>query len=88
MKISPHSSYIDGELDLLYVEPVSRLTLLSIFPRVFSGTHINHPKVKFFRSSEFTLNAKTKAYADGELISDLPVNVVVVPKAIKTWIQE
>ena len=87
MKISPHSSYIDGELDLLYVEPVSRLTLLSIFPRVFSGTHINHPKVKVFRSSEFTLNAQTKAYADGELISDLPVNVIVVPKAIKTWIQ-
>jgi diacylglycerol kinase (ATP) len=88
MKISPHSSYIDGKLDLLYVEPVSRLTLLSIFPRVFSGTHINHLKVKVFRSSEFTLNAQTKAYADGELIADLPVNVIVVPKAIKTWIQE
>jgi diacylglycerol kinase (ATP) len=88
MKISPHSSYIDGELDLLYVEPVSRLTLLSIFPRVFSGTHINHSKVKVFRSNEFTLNAQTKAYADGELIGDLPVNVIVVPKAIKTWIQE
>jgi diacylglycerol kinase (ATP) len=87
MKISPHSSYIDGELDLLYVQAVSRLTLLSIFPRVFSGTHINHPKVKVFRSNEFTLNAKTKAYADGELISDLPINVIVVPKAIKTWIQ-
>jgi diacylglycerol kinase (ATP) len=88
MKISPHSSYIDGKLDLLYVEPVSRLTLLSIFPRVFSGTHINHPKVKVFRSSEFTLSAQTKAYADGEFIADLPVNVIVVPKAIKTWIQE
>jgi diacylglycerol kinase (ATP) len=88
MKISPHSSYIDGELDLLYVEPVSRLTLLSIFPRVFSGTHINHPKVKVFRSKEFTLRAQTKAYADGELIGDLPVNVKVVPKAIKTWIQK
>jgi diacylglycerol kinase (ATP) len=88
MKISPHSSYIDGKLDLLYVEPVSRLTLLSIFPRVFSGTHINHLKVKVFRSNEFTLSAQTKAYADGEFIADLPVNVIVVPKAIKTWIQE
>jgi diacylglycerol kinase (ATP) len=88
MKISPHSSYKDGELDLLYVEPVSRLTLLSIFPRVFSGTHINHPKVKVYRSSEFTLSAQTKAYADGELVADLPVNVKVVPKAIKTWIKE
>ena len=86
MKISPHSSYTDGDLDLLYVEPVSRFTLLSIFPRVFNGTHINHPKVKVFRSSEFTLRAQTKAYADGELIGDLPVNVKVVPRAIKTWI--
>jgi diacylglycerol kinase (ATP) len=88
MKISPHSSYIDGKLDLLYVEPVSRLTLLSIFPRVFSGTHINHSKVKVLRSNEFTLNAQTKAYADGEFIADLPVNVIAAPKAIKTWIQE
>jgi diacylglycerol kinase (ATP) len=86
MKISPHSSYTDGELDLLYVEPVSRLTLLSIFPRVFYGTHIDHPKVRILRSKEFTLHAATKAYADGELIGDLPVNVEVVPRAIKTWI--
>jgi diacylglycerol kinase (ATP) len=88
MKISPHSSYTDGELDLLYVEPVSRLTLLSIFPRVFYGTHIDHPKVRIVRSKEFTLHAATKAYADGEFIGDLPVNVKVSPKAIKTWIQE
>jgi diacylglycerol kinase family enzyme len=44
--------------------------------------------VKVFSSSEFTLSAQTQAYADGELIGDLPINVKVVPKAIKTWIQE
>lgn len=87
MKISPHSSYTDGELDLLYIQPVSRFTLLTIFPKVFRGTHINHPKVRILRSTEFGLRAQTKAYADGELIGDLPLSVKVLPAAIKTWIK-
>jgi diacylglycerol kinase (ATP) len=86
MKISPNSSYEDGILDLIYIEPVSRLTLLSIFPKVFNGSHINHPKVKILKSNQFTLIAKTRAYADGELIGDLPIDVQVIPRAISTWI--
>ncbi len=86
MKISPNSSYEDGILDLIYIEPVSRVTLLSIFPKVFSGSHINHPKVKILKSNQFTLKAKTRAYADGELIGDLPIDVQVIPRAISTWI--
>ncbi len=86
MKISPHSSYEDGLLDLIYIEPVSRFTLLSIFPKVYTGTHINHPKVKKLRSSQFKVIGRTRAYADGEFIGDLPVDVQVIPKAVSTWV--
>jgi diacylglycerol kinase (ATP) len=86
MKILPHSSYEDGMLDLLYVDPVSKFTLLTIFPRVFNGSHINHPKVKTLRSERFEISAKTNAYADGEFVSELPVKVEVIPKSLKTWI--
>lgn len=86
MRISPNSSYEDGVLDLIYIEPVSRVTLLSIFPKVFTGSHINHPKVKILRSNQFSMIARTRAYADGELVGDLPVNVQVIPKAVTTWV--
>ena len=86
MKILPNSSYEDGILDLLYVEPVSKMTLLTIFPRVFNGTHINHPKVKTMRSESFEINARTNAYADGEFVNELPVEVQVFPKCLTTWI--
>ena len=86
MKILPNSSYEDGILDLLYVEPVSKMTLLTIFPRVFNGTHINHPKVKTMRSESFEINARTNAYADGEFVNELPVEVQVFPKSLTTWI--
>ena len=86
MKILPHSSYEDGMLDLLYVNPVSKFTLLTIFPRVFNGSHINHPKVKTIRAERFEILARTNAYADGEFVSTLPVKVQVFPKSLKTWI--
>lgn len=86
MRISPNSSYEDGVLDLIYIEPVSRVTLLSIFPKVFTGSHINHPNVKTLRSNQFSMIARTRAYADGELVGDLPVNVQVIPKAVTTWV--
>lgn len=86
MRISPVSSFEDGVLDLLYIEPVSKLTLLLIFPRVFFGSHLKHPKVKLLQSDEFTLQAQTQGYADGEMIGDLPMNVRVYPRAINTWV--
>jgi diacylglycerol kinase (ATP) len=68
------------------VDPVSKLTLLTIFPRVFNGSHINHPKVKTLRSERFVISAKTNAYADGEFVGELPVKVEVFPRSLKTWI--
>lgn len=85
MKILPTADVNDGILDLLYVEPVSKLTLLSIFPRVFFGTHINHPAVHIIRSRNFLISADTTAYADGELVGDLPIEVSVTGNALKIW---
>jgi diacylglycerol kinase (ATP) len=85
MKILPAADVKDGVLDLLYVDPVSKLTLLGIFPRVFFGTHVNHPAVHIIRSQEFSISADTTAYADGELIGDLPIEVSVARNALKIW---
>ena len=85
MKILPNADVNDGILDLLYVDPVSKLTLLSIFPRVFAGSHVNHPSVHIIRSRKFSITGKTTAYADGELIGELPIEVIVETNALKIW---
>ena len=85
MMISPLASNTDGILNLIAVDPVSRFTLLRIFPRVFSGTHIKHPKVKSYTAKQISMKADTWAYADGEFISKLPVDISVDKSSLKTW---
>jgi diacylglycerol kinase (ATP) len=86
MKILPTASYQDGELDLMYVDRVSKLTLLSIFPLVFLGWHLKHPAVHVLKAKEIELKGNTKAYADGEYVSNLPMQIHVKKDALLTWI--
>ena len=86
MKILPNASYNDGSLDLLYVDPVSKFTLLSIFPRVFFGSHIKHPAVHLLKASNYELNGVTNAYADGEYVGELPLQISVIKDGLITWV--
>lgn len=86
MRILPNASYHDGLLDLLYVDPVSKLTLLSIFPRVFFGSHIKHSAVHILKGSNFEINGVTNAYADGEYVGELPLKISVMRDGLTTWI--
>ena len=85
MRILPGADRHDGELDLLLLKPVSKIELLRVFPRVFKGTHVTHPAVEIYRSKKIALRAKALAYADGEYISSLPIEISIAPKALRTW---
>ena len=50
MRIAPDASWFDGALDIVVVRAVSKLKLLTIFPRVFSGGHCRHPAVWMTRA--------------------------------------
>jgi diacylglycerol kinase (ATP) len=86
MKICPTADNTDCKLNLISIDPVSRFTLLRIVPKVFRGTHVNHPKVKSYSGRRVKLSGATFAYADGEFISRLPVEISVSGGALKTWI--
>ena len=85
MKICPNADLTDGLFDLLILEPVSKFEFLRVFPRVFKGTHITHPKVKILKGRNIKITANAVAYADGERIGDLPISAEVVPGALRTW---
>jgi diacylglycerol kinase (ATP) len=86
MRIVPHADLADGMLDVFIVHPLSRIGLLTVFPRVFAGQHVDHPAVEFVRARRVRIEgAQVVAYADGERIGALPVDVEVVPGALAVF---
>ncbi|AMB58148.1 diacylglycerol/lipid kinase family protein [Microterricola viridarii] len=84
MKITPDAQLDDGELDLLIVHALSKPRLLRLFPRVFAGEHVGEPEVEITRVRTVALAAAdVVAYADGERVGPLPVEVEIVPGALK-----
>ncbi|RZS65978.1 diacylglycerol kinase [Agromyces ramosus] len=86
MRIVPHADLADGLLDVFIVHPLSRIGLLRVFPKVFAGEHVDHPAVEFVRAERVTIDADDiVAYADGERIGTLPIDVAVVPGALSVF---
>ncbi|NEA55750.1 diacylglycerol kinase [Streptomyces sp. SID13666] len=84
MRICTDAVLDDGLFDITVVGPCSRTTLLTVFPRVYRGTHPSHPKVTVHRAARVRLAADgVTGYADGERIGPLPMTAVTVPGALR-----
>ncbi|MCP3757622.1 diacylglycerol kinase [Streptomyces sp. TBY4] len=84
MRICADAVPDDGLFDITVVGDCSRTTLLKVFPRVYKGTHLDHPKVTVHRAAKVTLEAAgITAYADGEPLGPLPVSAECVPGALR-----
>ncbi|MFI9212151.1 diacylglycerol kinase [Streptomyces sp. NPDC053253] len=84
MRICAEARTDDGLLDVTVVGPCSRTTLIKVFPRVYRGTHLDHPAVTTYRVRSLTLDAPgITAYADGEPLGHLPLTVECVPGALR-----
>jgi diacylglycerol kinase (ATP) len=85
MYVCPQAQMHDGLFDLMILEPVSKVEFLKVFPKVYSGSHISHPKVKIMRSKRVRLIADAIAYADGERIGPAPISAECIHDAGLTW---
>ncbi|MBX3193875.1 MAG: diacylglycerol kinase [Microbacteriaceae bacterium] len=84
MRITPDAKLDDGLLDVLIVKPLGRAAFLRIFPRVFKGTHVTDARVTILRARSIRLEADDMvAYADGERIAPLPIDIEAVPGAVR-----
>lgn len=83
MRIAPDASLTDGMLDVAWLAPVTRRRFLSIFPKVFAGTHVNENEVTIRQARRVRLDSPDiVAYADGERVGPLPVDVDIAPRAV------
>jgi diacylglycerol kinase (ATP) len=84
MRICPHAILDDGLLDITVLGPVSKPEFLRTFPRVFKGTHVDHPAVSTRTAKVVSLSSPgVTAYADGEYLADLPITCETVPDAVQ-----
>jgi diacylglycerol kinase (ATP) len=87
MKLLPGARFDDGVLDLIDVGGVSRLgVLLGILPKLYSGNHVHHPKVRTARGAAFRFDSagvETLVDLDGEMVGRLPLEVTVLPQAFR-----
>jgi diacylglycerol kinase (ATP) len=85
MRVCPDASVTDGLFDVMILKPVSKLEFIKVFPTVYSGKHVHHPKVDIYRTKKIQIHSTAIAYADGERIGALPISAECVSNAGLTW---
>jgi diacylglycerol kinase (ATP) len=84
MMIAPHADATDGLIEYVRWGPINRLGLLRTFPRLFDGTHIDHPLAsrRQIRRVEFSLDAPVNATVDGESLRLECRSLEILPGAL------
>jgi diacylglycerol kinase (ATP) len=60
------------------------VAFLRLFPSVFKGEHLRDPRARVIRAKRIRIEADAVvAYADGERIAPLPIDIEVVPRALR-----
>ncbi|MFC5662334.1 diacylglycerol kinase [Kitasatospora misakiensis] len=83
MPICPDADPTDGLLDLTLVDAMPRRRIARFFPTLLKGTHTTHPEVTTHRTPALRISSPgITAYADGEPMSPLPVDITAAPAAL------
>lgn len=85
MHILPGADPQDGLLDVCVCGDLGKLQILSLLPRIFSGGHVGHPLVEFYRAKTVRIQGPSRLHvqADGEIVGNLPIEFRCLPKALK-----
>lgn len=85
MRMAPLARVDDGELDVVVVGAMGRLELLRTFPKLYSGEHLRHPRVRTFRARQVRISCEPKSAVmpDGEVLGATPLSCQVVPGALR-----
>jgi len=85
MRIAPAARPDDGMLDVCVVSQLSRLEVVRMLPKMYSGGHVQHRAVELQRCRVLTADADRRVlcHADGELVGSLPARFAIAPGAIQ-----
>lgn len=70
MRVAPEARPDDGRLDVVVAEAMGRLEMLRLFTEVYSGGHVESPRISLFSTVAGRLRVEetSRVNADGELV--------------------
>lgn len=88
MLLAPDANPTDGVLDWFTLGDMGRLTFLRVFPRVFRGTHAEHPGMTLGRARVVRVEPGRPGplLIDGEVVGSTPAEVRVLPGALQAFL--
>lgn len=87
LRITEGAEIDDGFLDVVIINPMSKIELLKVFPKLYKGTHITHPCYEHHRVRKAVLDSRgIVAYGDGERLGALPITVSVCPGVLRVFV--
>jgi len=87
MKITPDAELDDGLFDICVIDKISKAKFARIFPKVFSGKHINYDMVHVYRGKNIQIIPSEEMYinADGNIIGQTPCSISMVNNGIDVY---
>jgi diacylglycerol kinase (ATP) len=88
MLIAPQADPSDGLIEFVRWGPIGRIGLLRMLPKLYDGTHIEHPLAsrRAVRHIEFGLKVPVDVLIDGEIAALECVSLDVIPAAVDIYI--
>ncbi|MBU1343685.1 MAG: YegS/Rv2252/BmrU family lipid kinase [Proteobacteria bacterium] len=85
MLMAPEAEIDDGLMDIIIAGKLSRTSLLATLPKIYKGTHIHHPAVRYIKAKKAKIKTwPTKTLLpDGEIFGATPTIVTVHHKMIR-----
>ena len=84
MMIAPRADATDGRIEYVRWSPISRLGLIKMLPRLFTGTHIEDPRASraAVQKIELALDGPVNVLVDGEVLRLNCRSLEVLPAAL------
>jgi len=88
MMIAPDADPSDGMIEYVRWGPIGRLGLIRMLPRLYDGTHIDHPLAsrRAVKRVEFSLAAPVDVMVDGEIVTVQCQTLEILPGAMDVYI--
>jgi YegS/Rv2252/BmrU family lipid kinase len=85
MLMAPEAQIDDGLFDAVVLAPLSRLSLISTFPKIFKGTHGENPAVQFIKAKTARVHTQPlkMLLPDGEIFGTTPTEINILPRLIR-----
>ena len=85
MLMAPEAKIDDGFFDAVILSPLSRLNLITTFPKIFKGTHVTNPRVRVLRGKRAVVRTLPEKglLPDGEMFGTTPTTVTVLHRRVR-----